>query len=379
MGIREEINRIANAKSAIAEAITGKGVTVPEDTKIDGYAALVDMIQQGGGDNPPSPPADGKTRLYITIPANAAEGLPPPRNVVPLYFSQSLSNGVTIDWGDGSTSETVEGSGNVNTSHEYSDAGDYVISLMPDEFTSINLGRNNSAYCVMGNISEAGTAYCSMLKHVVIGKNISSVANYAFQNCGVVTATISNEVEELQNYIFSKCFNLKKIILPNSLKKIGTSPFQYCYNLESLSIPDSVTSMNKGIFQQCYGLTSAEIPGSINTVPHYMFRSCKTLTETKIPQSTTSIGTYAYTDCISLSSMVIPASVISIGVYAFNGCTGMKEYHFLPVTPPSLEALSVFNGISDDCIIYVPTGSLQAYKTATNWVAYSSHIQEEPV
>lgn len=38
---------------------------------------------------------DGKTRLYIRI---AAEG----RMDVPLYLQQTVANGVTIDWGDGS-------------------------------------------------------------------------------------------------------------------------------------------------------------------------------------------------------------------------------------------------------------------------------------
>ena len=40
----------------------------------------------GGGGTEPEPPQDGKTRLYIRIPANAKEGLPPPRNQVPLYI-----------------------------------------------------------------------------------------------------------------------------------------------------------------------------------------------------------------------------------------------------------------------------------------------------
>ena len=51
---------------------------------------------------------DGKTRLYIRI---AAKG----RMTVPLYFSQTAANGVTIDWGDGSGTQTLTGTGNKNT------------------------------------------------------------------------------------------------------------------------------------------------------------------------------------------------------------------------------------------------------------------------
>ena len=49
MSINSEITRISNAKTAIAESIANKGVTVPSGTKIDGMAALIDSIQTGGG------------------------------------------------------------------------------------------------------------------------------------------------------------------------------------------------------------------------------------------------------------------------------------------------------------------------------------------
>lgn len=49
MSISSEITRISNAKTAIAESITNKGVTVPSGTKIDGMATLIDSIPTGGG------------------------------------------------------------------------------------------------------------------------------------------------------------------------------------------------------------------------------------------------------------------------------------------------------------------------------------------
>ena len=54
MSISSEITRISNAKTAIAESIANKGVTVPSGTKIDGMAALIDSIQTGGAAVQPS-------------------------------------------------------------------------------------------------------------------------------------------------------------------------------------------------------------------------------------------------------------------------------------------------------------------------------------
>lgn len=44
MSVQSEITRLADAKSAIATAIAGKGVTVPDGTKLDGMAALIGSI-----------------------------------------------------------------------------------------------------------------------------------------------------------------------------------------------------------------------------------------------------------------------------------------------------------------------------------------------
>ena len=49
MSIQSEITRLESAKSAIAEAIAGKGVTVPDGTLLDGMAALIEAIEAGGG------------------------------------------------------------------------------------------------------------------------------------------------------------------------------------------------------------------------------------------------------------------------------------------------------------------------------------------
>lgn len=47
MGVQSEITRIESAKTAIATAIAGKGVTVPDGTLLDGMAPLIEAIEAG--------------------------------------------------------------------------------------------------------------------------------------------------------------------------------------------------------------------------------------------------------------------------------------------------------------------------------------------
>lgn len=105
------------------------------------------------------------------------------------------------------------------------------------------------------------------------------------------------------------------------------------------------------------------------------FSACTNLEDVILPSSTTSIGTCA--NCKALEYLTIPASVTSITNQAFSGNTAMKEYHFLPTTPPTLGGSSVFNSIPNDCVIYVPSASLTAYQTAQYWSTYASQMQGE--
>lgn len=78
---------------------------------------------------------DGKTRLYIHIETTYAMN-------IPLYFRQSVANGVEVDWGDGSAIETFSGSGStvILPTHQYSSVGDYVITLNPLNDCILTLG-----------------------------------------------------------------------------------------------------------------------------------------------------------------------------------------------------------------------------------------------
>ena len=49
MSVQSEITRIESAKTAIATAIAGKGVTVPDGTLLDGMAPLIESIEASGG------------------------------------------------------------------------------------------------------------------------------------------------------------------------------------------------------------------------------------------------------------------------------------------------------------------------------------------
>ena len=91
----------------------------------------------------------------------------------------------------------------------------------------------------------------------------------------------------------------------------------------------------------------------------------------------TEIGNYAFYYCSALTSVIIPSSVTSIGQSTFYGCSSLASVTVEATTPPTLET-NVFNGTSENLVIYVPAGSVDAYKAANRWSDYASRIQVIP-
>ena len=155
---------------------------------------------------------------------------------------------------------------------------------------------------------------------------------------------------------------------------IGRRAFKNFKSLTSVTIGDSVTSIATEAFDGCSSLTSVTIPNSVTSITSNDFYFCTNLKSVTIGDSVTSIGTNAFYGCSSLTSVTIPNIVTSIGNNAFYSCTSLTSITSLATTPPTLGGDSVF-GMTNSCTIYVPSTSVDAYKAATKWYAYSSRIQ----
>ena len=219
-------------------------------------------------------------------------------------------------------------------------------------------------------------AYSSSIKKVVINNGVTSIGSCAFKGCsGLTSVTIPNSVTSIGDEAFYNCSGLTSVTIPNSVTSIGESAFEGCTGLTSVTIPNSVTSIGQRAFMNCSGLTSITIPNSGTSIGNGTFYYCTGLTSVTIPNSVTSIGTYAFDGCTGLTSVTIPNSVTRIGNSTGNGafedCTGLTSMTVEATTPPSCNYQ--YNIVSDYNIpLYVPAGSVDAYKTATIWKKFTN-------
>lgn len=73
--------------------------------------------------------------------------------------------------------------------------------------------------------------------------------------------------------------NLKEVLLPSGVTKIGDNAFAWCESLERAVIPDSVTTIYSGAFAGCTSLTEIYVPDSVEHMSLRVFSSCEALTD----------------------------------------------------------------------------------------------------
>ena len=191
----------------------------------------------------------------------------------------------------------------------------------------------------------------------------------------MTAATIGDCVTSIGDDAFSRCFDLTSITIPSGVTSIGFGAFQDCNSLTSVIIPSGVTSVGGYAFYSCDNLSDATILN--NTIGSHAFNDCFSLSSVTIGNSVTSIGNSAFKYCSGLTSVTIPSGVTSIDYSAFQGCSGLTSVTIEATTPPTLGYPLPFQN-TNDCPIYVPAASVNAYKSASDWSTYASRIQAIP-
>jgi hypothetical protein len=138
-------------------------------------------------------------------------------------------------------------------------------------------------------------------------------------------------------------------------------------------IPNHVTSLGPGSFSSHIELSKVIMPENLKTISSSVFASCG-FTEFIVPDTVTSIGGSVFSGCPNLKTVTFGSNVSSIGGSVFSDCTSLESVYFRSTTPPTIG--SDFLPADSSAKIYVPRGSIQAYKVFANLGAYYAQMEE---
>ena len=227
-------------------------------------------------------------------------------------------------------------------------------------FTFPSTGLQTVRYTLPAN--TLGPELFDQVDTVVSVNIVSGITDIGFRCFNSATSlssiTIANGVETIDYQAFSWT-DLRNVVLPNSVRYLG---------LEKITGQD-----NDGyVFAFCHNLTSVTLSTSLSGLDSYTFIGCENLTGLSIHNHITTLGRGTFSGCTSLTSMTLPGSITSIGRNCFENCTGLTEMYVSPATPPTINQSNSF-GYGSTYPLYVPTASLNAYRTA--WPDLASRVQ----
>lgn len=253
----------------------------------------------------------------------------------------------------------------------------------------------------------------SPISYVALPSNLATIGERAFEFCPITSIIFPNSLETIGRRAFAHC-PLTEITIPNGVKSIGDCAFSDC-PISYIKLPQSIIHIGSDAFKgtkfyentvnwegdvlyidnyliqaqralsgdyhikegtllvadkafwQCEFLTYVEIPHSVIHIGEYAFCLCSALDSICMSKNTTTLGACAFSGCSSLPCIILPNNLDYIGKSVFNSCTSLMTIMCEMTDLPILGKTVFRNMLLQEATLYVPTESLEDYKSAEQW------------
>lgn len=182
--------------------------------------------------------------------------------------------------------------------------------------------------------------------------------------------------ETIPDYAFLGCTSLKRVVLPDDVRKIGYQAFGECGSLERVVIPDSLEDIGSNAFAYCTSLDNIKFPASLRHIGHNAFSFCSSLQEVVLPDGLQEIESYAFSDCESLRRVVLPANSNMLGELLMNCCPRLVEIVAPSAKVPDIDCGSYIFDPEDSeayrrCVLKVPRSAIKDYNVSNSWQLFN--------
>ena len=171
----------------------------------------------------------------------------------------------------------------------------------------------NSAFYFIQTVGGSNS-----LNRIVLPDTLKSIGSNAFYGCKYLSGSliIPEGVTEIKRGAFKGCTGLNGILsLPSTLKKLG--------NRGKDDMSDEGTDYYGGVFQDCRNLTgNLNLPDNLELIRGYCFSGCNGFYgELRLPSKLKRLGNCAFSYCSGLTgSLSIPQGITALPSEAFHNC-----------------------------------------------------------
>ncbi len=240
---------------------------------------------------------------------------------------------------------------------------------------------------------------CPSLRYATVPANVKSMGFNCFGSCSLEYLKFDSSEPPGYNflpqsndyfvYVPSGAYNAycngcpsymkdRFVVYTNIMEKCKTQPNNQLWYFSSEPVyPGDANKIDAEVTgSSCSGGNGVlKFSNAVTTIGKFAFDDNIDLRAVFIPEGVKTIGLQAFEGCSYISVIVLPESIEEIGAMAFHNysCKHIGLY-CKAVTPPKLGESVLYKSDNTNHRIYVPRGSVAAYKAADGWKEFADQI-----
>lgn len=270
-----------------------------------------------------------------------------------LKYATNSDNSVTLVDGKGANGDVIIPSDVRNKNKVY-----VVTAIEHNAFEGNNAITAVTIPSSVSTIGYSAFNSCKSLRRVMDASRVTEMQGFEYTDCTNLTSvTLSGTLQKIGYRSFAGSA-LAHLVLPASMREIGSSAFEDCHQLRNVQFNTGLQNIKDHAFKNS-GLVFLELPNDIKEIGEWAFEGCASLKTVQIPPSVTSLGMGAFYHCTALESVVIPTTLTNFNDRTFNGCRNLSAVYYLGSSCPSLGQYT-FADVSGTFGFYVKPSALSA-------------------
>lgn len=152
---------------------------------------------------------------------------------------------------------------------------------------------------------------------VELPDTLTEIGEGAFENSSLERIVLPESLKKLGIYAFAGINNIKKVHFPQCLTKISAVSFANCTSLKSIEWPEMLTQIDERAFEYC-NFSTVKIPDTVKTIKADAFNGCARLKIVTIGKSVKKVSPRFAVNCYALKKIVNNSNV-SIALDTLKG------------------------------------------------------------
>lgn len=180
-------------------------------------------------------------------------------------------------------------------------------------------------------VIEPGTfKYCPSLKEVILPSSLEEIGDEAFFECRLSEINFPENLTKIGKSAFT-ANDFETITFPNNLTHIQEYTFERCPKLKEINF-NNVKIIGKNAFSDCYNLTKIILPETIDIVSSFAFCDCENLEYVEILNTNIKLGKQSFLNtklvCMIQKNENTTILASTCSILETSKCTDLKDSIF---------------------------------------------------